>query len=122
MHERQFSELLDLPGDNEGPVFREPWEASAFAIAVNLSEAGYFTWSEWVDYLSREIRDAEAAEDHDHVDDGHDYYHHWFSALEKLAVAKKILDKPSLDSRHQYLKDNPVPHDHVARREPVCIA
>jgi nitrile hydratase accessory protein len=107
------------PGDGDGPVFREPWEASAFAMAVALSKAGHFTWPEWVESLSSEIK-AHDAEHHD--DDGHDYYHIWFAALEKLLASKQLLDQRSVDDRHQYLKDHPVPHDHVARREPVCVA
>ena len=45
-----------LPRETEdGPVFKAPWEASAFAIAVRLSEDGRFTWPEWVTHLSAEI-------------------------------------------------------------------
>lgn len=115
-----------LPRNSEGPVFREPWEASAFAIAVNLNEAGHFSWPEWVDYLAAEIRAADAAHGREHSDisdeSGNDYYLHWFAALEKLIVAKKIVDEKSINARHQYLKDNPVPHDHVARRQPIKVA
>ena len=39
--------LPDLPRDADGPVFREPWEAQAFAMAVSLHERGLFTWPEW---------------------------------------------------------------------------
>jgi hypothetical protein len=28
----------------EEPVFREPWEAQAFSMAVALHERGLFTW------------------------------------------------------------------------------
>lgn len=123
-------ELKTLPGqpvDHEGPVFREPWEASAFAMVVRLSEAGYFTWPEWVKCLSEEVAASEVRHDHAHVHDredeaGIEYYHQWFAALEKMLVKKKLLDLPVLDARHHHLKDNPVPHAHVARREPVCVA
>ena len=40
--------LPALPRDQNGPVFNQPWEAKAFALAVHLSEAGCFTWPEWV--------------------------------------------------------------------------
>ena len=33
------------------PVFREPWEAQAFAMAVMLHQQGLFTWTEWADTL-----------------------------------------------------------------------
>ena len=36
--------LPDLPRDEDGPVFREPWEAQAFAMALALYERGLFTW------------------------------------------------------------------------------
>lgn len=73
-----------IPRDGEGPVFREPWEAQAFAIAVKLSESGVFTWSEWADALGREIAAAGPADPADH------YYEHWLAALEKLADAKGL--------------------------------
>jgi nitrile hydratase accessory protein len=114
-----------LPHDGEGPVFREPWEASAFAIAVKLNEAGYFSWPEWVDYLAAEIQAADTAHGRrsDICDEsGHEYYRHWFAALEKLIVAKEIVDEKSINTRHQHLKDNPAPHDHLARREPIKVA
>ena len=39
--------LPRLPRDVSGPVFAEPWQAQAFALAVKLSEPGHFTWKEW---------------------------------------------------------------------------
>jgi hypothetical protein len=44
--------------DQEGPVFAEPWQAQAFAIAVKLSEKGYFTWNEWPAALADELKAA----------------------------------------------------------------
>ncbi|MGH6819857.1 MAG: nitrile hydratase accessory protein, partial [Methylocella sp.] len=46
--------LILNPFDDD-PVFREPWEAQAFAMAVKLSEAGHFTWKEWAEALGAEI-------------------------------------------------------------------
>ncbi|MDR5654569.1 nitrile hydratase accessory protein [Ruixingdingia sedimenti] len=111
-----------IPQDDEGPVFNAPWEASAFAIAVRLSEAGHFTWGEWVDAFSRQIKDFEAKGIYDPAtDDGHHYYEIWVATLEKLIVGKGIFDGAALDARHQHLIDNPVPHDHEARRDPIFI-
>ena len=42
-----------IPRDAEGPVFREPWEAQAFAMALALHERGLFTWTEWAATLGR---------------------------------------------------------------------
>ena len=37
------------------PVFREPWEAQAFAMAWRCTSGGLFTWVEWADALPRQI-------------------------------------------------------------------
>jgi len=58
-----INDLPALPRDQDGPVFNQPWEAKAFALAVRLSEAGYFTWPEWVRTFSQEIKAAQAARD-----------------------------------------------------------
>ncbi len=74
-----------IPCDATGPVFREPWEAQAFAMAVALHERGLFSWPEWAETLAAVIRDAQAAGD---PDTGETYYAHWLSALERLVVVK----------------------------------
>ena len=63
--------LPRLPRDQEGPVFAEPWQAQAFALAVRLSSQGHFTWKEWADALAAELA---AAVDRDEADDGTEYY------------------------------------------------
>lgn len=73
--------LRRLPRDDDGPVFNEPWQAQAFALAVNLSEQGYFTWKEWAAALSEELA---AAARRGEPDDGSHYYDHWAAALERL--------------------------------------
>lgn len=75
-----------LPGQPtlEGePVFREPWEAHAFAMAVGLHEQGLFTWPQWAATLAEEIACAQRAGD---PDTGTTYYHHWLAALERLVA------------------------------------
>ena len=67
------------------PVFRAPWEAQAFAMAVTLHQRGVFTWPEWAQALAREIAAAQAAGD---ADLGDTYYQHWLTALEKLVSTK----------------------------------
>ena len=37
---RATSALPGIPRDGDGPVFREPWEAQAFAMALALHERG----------------------------------------------------------------------------------
>ncbi len=86
--------LPRLPWESEdGPVFREPWEATAFAMAVRLSEAGKFTWTEWVDYLSAEVA---AAKERGDPDLGDRYYEHWLAALERLVIDKGLGTEPEL--------------------------
>jgi len=80
-----IDELPALPRDSEGPVFNQPWEAKAFALAVRLSEAGCFSWPEWVKIFSREIK---AAQDSGDPDLGDTYYRHWLNALERICIAK----------------------------------
>lgn len=73
------------PSDDEGVVFREPWEAQAFALVLDLYARGHFRWPEWVEYLRAEIAAAEARGE---TDGGERYYLHWLAALEKLVAAK----------------------------------
>src|SRR5262249_22791304 len=47
-----------LPHEAGGPVFAEPWQAQAFALAVKLSEQGHFTWKEWAAALADELKAA----------------------------------------------------------------
>jgi nitrile hydratase accessory protein len=85
--ESATSALPDIPSDAEGPVFREPWEAQAFAMALMLHERGVFTWDEWAETLGAEIKRAQAAGD---PDTGETYYHHWLATLERLVAAKGV--------------------------------
>lgn len=80
---------LNVPRDEDGPVFREPWEAEAFALAVSLNERGLFTWKEWAKILGEEIQKAQAAGD---PDTGETYYRHWLAALERILSEKGIAD------------------------------
>jgi nitrile hydratase accessory protein len=89
-------ELPALPRDQDGPVFNEPWEAQAFALAVRLSEAGCFTWSEWVAALSQEIKAAQARGD---PDLGQTYYQHWLRALEGICVEKGVVSREDMHRR-----------------------
>jgi nitrile hydratase accessory protein len=73
--------IPSIPRDRGEPVFREPWEARAFALAVSLHERGVFTWPEWAHALGAQIAAAPA-------DDDSHYYGHWLSALERLLANK----------------------------------
>jgi nitrile hydratase accessory protein len=79
--------LPGLPRDADGPVFREPWEAQAFAMALALQQRGLFTWSEWAAALGEEIKRAQRAGD---PDTGETYYRHWLATLERLVAEKGV--------------------------------
>src|SRR5450432_3742697 len=79
--------LPGIPRDANGPVFREPWEAQAFAMALALHARGLFTWPEWAATLAGEIKRAQAAGD---PDTGETYYRHWLNALERLVSEKGV--------------------------------
>ena len=82
---RAALEVPGIPQGEDGPVFREPWEAQAFALALVLHERGLFAWAEWTQALAQEIHAARAAGD---ADLGDTYYLHWLAALERLVAAK----------------------------------
>lgn len=81
---------------DDRPLFAEPWEAQALAMAVRLQEAGHFTAPEWADALGREIRRAQDAGD---PDDGSTYYRHVLAALERLITEKGLSAQDVLDRR-----------------------
>ena len=85
-----------IPCDAEGPVFREPWEAQAFAIMLKLYQGGHFTWPDWVDYLSAELRAVQGEGD---SDPGQGYYQHWLHSAETLLVEKGVLGREELEDR-----------------------
>ncbi|MEI8152841.1 MAG: nitrile hydratase accessory protein, partial [Hyphomicrobiales bacterium] len=85
---RRASEAVpSIPCDAEGPVFREPWEAQAFALTLSLYDRGLFQWPEWATVLGDEIKKAQAAGD---PDTGETYYRHWLAALERIVAEKGV--------------------------------
>jgi nitrile hydratase accessory protein len=97
-----------IPRDDDGPVFREPWEAQAFAMALALHQRGLFTWNEWAQALADEIKRAQASGD---PDTGETYYWHWLATLERLVAEKRVASPETL---HRY-RDA---WDHAAERTP----
>ena len=103
--------LLATPGmpqlDGE-PVFAEPWQAQAFAMALALHQRGVFTWTDWATLLGEEIQKARANGD---PDDGSTYYRHWLATLERVVALKGIASSGMLDRyAHAW--------DHAADRTP----
>jgi len=87
-----------IPQDEEGPVFKEPWEAQAFAMVLDLYDKGHFTWNEWVETISAEIAAAKARGE---PDLGDTYYRHWLAALERIVAAKGLSSSSELEQRRE---------------------
>ena len=111
----RLAALPKLPPDNGGPVFAEPWQAQAFALAVRLSEQGHFTWKEWAAALAAELK---AAADRGEPDDGSRYYEHWLAALERLVTAKGLSDPAEMSVRKQAWADA---YRHTPHGKPVKL-
>lgn len=87
--------LLDK--ESEVAVFEAPWEASLFAIAFQLSEKGFFDWTDWTETLGKEIRDS--------GDDGSQYYLCWCNALQTILIKSKILSHEEIETRTSEWQD-----------------
>jgi nitrile hydratase accessory protein len=112
----QLNALPRLPREDVhggGPVFAEPWQAQAFALAVKLSEQGHFTWKEWAAALADELT---AAADRGEPDDGSHYYQHWLAALERLVTAKGLTDRAEMLERKEAWADA---YRHTPHGKPV---
>ena len=105
---RATATVPGTPRDEEGPVFREPWEAHAFAMALTLHDRGVFTWSEWASALAAEIKRAQANGD---PDTGETYYRHWLATLENLVAEKGVATTETLNRYRNAW-------DHAADRTP----
>jgi nitrile hydratase accessory protein len=112
----RLAALPRLPRDEGGPVFAEPWQAQAFALAVKLSEDGRFTWKEWAAALAEELA---AAADRGEPDDGSRYYEHWLATLERLVTAKGLTDPAALAERRDAWADA---YRHTPHGQPVELA
>jgi nitrile hydratase accessory protein len=102
------SEVPVLPGDAAGPVFKAPWEAQAFAMALALHERGEFSWAEWARTLAEVIGEVRQRGE---ADTGEDYYRHWLTALERITARKGIVTESLLRHRRREWEE-------AARRTP----
>jgi nitrile hydratase accessory protein len=108
----EASQLPGLPLDGGEPAFAEPWQAQAFALALQLHRNGAFTWAEWTEALTEQLRFAGPA------DDGSRYYEHWLAALEGLVSAKSLLAPAALVNRKQAWAEA---YRHTPHGQPVEI-
>lgn len=95
---RAAEAIPGIPRDDNGPVFRAPWEAHAFAMAVALHQKGLFAWNEWSKMLGEEIKRAQAAGD---PDTGETYYHHWLATLERMVAEKGAATAQALTQHYR---------------------
>jgi nitrile hydratase accessory protein len=109
----RLASLPAFPRDEDGPVFSEPWQAQAFALAVRLSAQGYFTWKEWAAALAHELQ---SAADRGEPDDGTRYYEHWLTALEHLVHAKGLSNRDEMLARKHAWADA---YRHTPHGKPV---
>jgi nitrile hydratase accessory protein len=112
----RLAALPQLPREEDGPVFAEPWQAQAFALAVKLSEQGHFTWKEWASALGVELR---AAADRGEPDDGSRYYYHWLATLERLVTEKGLTDREAMRERKEAWAEA---YRHTPHGKPVELA
>jgi len=112
----RLASLPALPRDEGGPVFAEPWQAQAFALAVRLSEQGHFTWKEWAAALADELK---AAADRSEPDDGSRYYQHWLAALERLVTEKGLSNPNEMRIRKEAWADA---YRHTPHGKPVELS
>jgi len=112
----KLAALPRLPRDEGGPVFAEPWQAQAFALAVKLSEQGHFTWKEWAAALAEELK---TAADRGEPDDGSHYYEHWLATQERLVTAKGLTDPAALQARKEAWADA---YRHTPHGKPIELA
>ncbi len=96
----QLADLTDAPVDvNDEITFQNPWEAKAFALVVQLHQEEHYTWTEWAEQLSIEIKRAGEKQS------GEDYYRLWLKAAELLIVKKGLCEQNELLNRKKQLKD-----------------
>jgi nitrile hydratase accessory protein len=104
------------PREDTAPVFAEPWQAHAFALAVRLSGEGHFTWSEWAAALAAQL---DAADERGAPDDGSRYFEHWLAALEQLVAAKRLAEPRELLARKEAWAEA---YRHTPHGQPVQLA
>jgi nitrile hydratase accessory protein len=112
---RRFASLPRLPQEDGEPVFAEPWQAQAFALAVRLSAQGHFTWTEWAAALAEQLQ---SAADRGEPDDGSRYFEYWLAALEQLVTEKQLTESAALRERKEAWADA---YRHTPHGKPVVL-
>lgn len=87
--------IASIPRECGEAVFAEPWEARAFAMAVALNERGIFTWSEWAELFSQNLKTNET------LAEPVSYYRVWMASLEKITEQKGLTSEHARQRREQ---------------------
>ncbi len=88
------AEYLPESASQDEPVFQAPWEAHAFAMVNQLASANHWSWSEWTDYLVKEISAVERE-----APGSKTYYEQWVAVCEKLLIEKNFLDSEEIQAK-----------------------
>ena len=75
-------------------VFENPWHSQLFAITVQLSEKGNFSWTEFVTVFGEALKKESLHEKN--LDGSNDYFSCWLNALEKILIEKNISNQNTL--------------------------
>ncbi len=102
---RPISQLLAGTCVDPDRPFSAPWEALAFAIALELTERGLCTWNEFRRHLIERIGQADQARAHGWIEAGEGYYTHFLLALEDLLREKGVVDSSALAAKMLELGD-----------------
>lgn len=95
MSASEWKNLDGMPLEGDEPVFEEPWQAQAFAMAVTLNEQNVFSWNEWAQMLGTNI----AAEP------GDPYWSRWLATLEDMMLRQNITDEDAIERRTQHWQE-----------------
>ncbi|MDE1188042.1 MAG: nitrile hydratase accessory protein [Pantoea sp.] len=82
--------------DAENAPFEHPWQAQVFSLIVCLHQAGKFSWKEWVDVFSTEIK-AHPIQEHESVNDA--YYRQWVAATEHMLLLLQLTGQADIARR-----------------------
>ena len=107
-HIANMAAQIALPRKNGELVFEASWEARAFGLAVALNEKGLYPWRDFSQELATEIATAEQN------GISSSYYESWLASLEKLVIAKGMINREELDAwtAQQALDEHDDHHHH----------
>ena len=115
--ERTLNELLldgriAPPTANGEVVFEAPWQGRIFGMARLLAEEGHYSWDDFRAHLIEKVGDWDRSAAAQDPNEAYRYYDHFLAAFQSLLAEKGLLDKGSVEARHQAFADRSHGHDH----------